>query len=206
MPLMRMPMPIHAPAALRTGILHVLHACVSTRRCLSAVPMRLLAWIKKPSPAEDFSLSKKRFWRNDCRKAKLSAVLVRQVAMAPLLDSVLCFTCMNANSENKLQWLLNAESAFITAGFTNWKKASERLSNHETSKCHKEAVLRMITLPTTTQSVDECLSTEHQREKLERRQCLLKFLSNIQFLARQGLPLRGYGSGIHSNFIQLLKL
>ena len=113
-------------------------------------------------------------------------------------DFVFCFTCMKAYSENKLQWSLNAESAFITVGFTNWKKASEKFSNHETSKCHKEAVLRMITLPATTQNIDECLSKEHQREKLERRQCLLKILSNIQFLARQGLPLRGHGSGIDS--------
>ena len=67
-------------------------------------------------------------------------------------DSVSCFTCMQANSENKLHWSLNAESAFITAGFTNWKKASERFNNHETSKCHKETVLHMITLPATTQN------------------------------------------------------
>ena len=113
---------------------------------------------------------------------------------------------MKANSENKLQWSLNAESAFITVGFTNWKKASERFNNHETSACHKEAVLRTITLPATTQDNGECLSKEHQREKMERQQCLLKILSNIRFLARQGLPLRGHGSGTDSNFIQLLKL
>ena len=39
-------------------------------------------------------------------------------------DSVLCFTCMKANAEIKHQWLLNAESVFITVGFTKWKKAS----------------------------------------------------------------------------------
>ena len=66
-------------------------------------------------------------------------------------DSVLCFTCMNANSENKLHWSLNAKSAFITAGFTNWKKASEMFNYDEMPKCHKEAVLHMITLPATTQ-------------------------------------------------------
>ena len=55
-------------------------------------------------------------------------------------DSVFCFTCMKACSENKLHSSLNAESAFISAGFTNWKKASERFNNHEASKCHKEAV------------------------------------------------------------------
>ena len=110
-------------------------------------------------------------------------------------DSVLCFTCIKANSQKKLQWSLNAESAFISTGFF-----------HGASKCHKEAVMRMITLPATTLKIATCLSNEHQREQLENRQCFLKILSNIQFLAGQGLPLRGHGSEIDSNFIQLLKL
>ena len=66
--------------------------------------------------------------------------------------------------------------------------------------------MRMITLPATTLNIAICLSNEHQHEQLENRQCFLKILSNIQFLARQGLPLRGHGSEIDSNFIQLLKL
>ncbi len=33
----------------------------------------------------------------------------------------------------------------------------------------------------------------------------LKILSNVQFLARQGLPLRGDGEETDSNFTQLLK-
>ena len=66
--------------------------------------------------------------------------------------------------------------------------------------------MRMITLPATTLNIATCLSNEHQREQLENRQCFLKILSNIQFLAGQGLPLRGHGSEIDSNFIQLLKL
>lgn len=79
-------------------------------------------------------------------------------------------------------------------------------NTHKTSACHKEAVLRMITLPAITQNIGECLSKEHQCEKMERQQCLLKILSNIRFLTRQSLPLRGHGSGTDSNFIQLLIL
>ena len=121
-------------------------------------------------------------------------------------DSVLCFTCMKAVTQKKLQWSSNADSAFISAGFTNWNKASEKFSTHEASKCHKEAVMRMVTLPAPTPNIATCLSNEHQREQVENRQCFLKILSNIKFLARQGLPLRGHSSDIESNFIQLLKL
>ena len=76
-----------------------------------------------------------------------------------------------------------------------------------TSKhCHREPVLKMITLTATTHNVAESLSKQHQLETLERRQCLLKVLSNLKFLARQGLPIRGHGEEIDSNFFKLLKL
>jgi len=87
-----------------------------------------------------------------------------------------------AHSEKKLQWLSNADEAFIVRGFTNWKDATVKFDAHQVSKCHKEAVLKVITLPATTSDVAESLSTQHLREKLERRQCLLKTLSSIRFL------------------------
>ena len=47
---------------------------------------------------------------------------------------------------------------------------------------------------------------QHWQEKMECHQCLLKVLSNMKLLVRQGLPLRGYGDESDSNFHQLLKL
>ena len=73
--------------------------------------------------------------------------------------------------------------------------ATVRFGVHESSNCHKEAVLKMVTLPSLTKNVAESLSTELNREKLERQQCYLKVLSNIRFLTLQGLPLRGNGHG-----------
>ena len=97
--------------------------------------------------------------------------------------------------------------AFISNGFTNWKDATVIFAIHVSSKCHKVAVLKMVTLPSSTNNMLECLSTQLKREKLERRQCFLKVLSNIRFLARQGLALRGHGDHeSNSNFLQLMKL
>ena len=45
---------------------------------------------------------------------------------------------------------------------------------------------------------------QHAQQKLECRQCVLKLLSNVRFLARQGLPLRGDGNECDSNYLQLL--
>ena len=63
-----------------------------------------------------------------------------------------------------------------------------------------------MTLPSTTKDIGKSLSAIHQQEKLERHQCFLKILSNIRFLARQGLPLRGHGDESDSNFNQLLRV
>ena len=64
----------------------------------------------------------------------------------------------------------------------------------------------MVTLPSSCPDVAEMLSREHAEQKKDNRQCLLKILSNLRFLARQGIALRGDGDEKDSNFIQLLKL
>ena len=106
----------------------------------------------------------------------------------------------------KLHWSSNADEAFIVRGFTNWKDATVEFDMHQSSKCHKEALLRLVTIPATTLDVAENLSAQHPREKLEHPHCLLKIFPSIHFLARQGLPLRGHGDDSSSNFAQLLKL
>ena len=71
---------------------------------------------------------------------------------------------------------------------------------------HKRAVEAVITLPATTKDVGELLSTVHASEKATNRQCLLKILSNLRFIARQGSAIRGHGDETDSNYYQLLKL
>ena len=71
---------------------------------------------------------------------------------------------------------------------------------------HKTAVEVMITLPKTTGSIGEMLSSTLAAEKHINRQCLLRVAQNIRFLARQGIPLRGDGDESNSNFMQLLHL
>ena len=54
--------------------------------------------------------------------------------------------------------------------------------------------------------VGEMLSSHHAQLKKQNRECLLKIQSNLTFLARQGLPLRGDVSEADLNFKQLMKL
>ena len=56
------------------------------------------------------------------------------------------------------------------------------------------------------EDVGEIISSCHADEKSTNRQCLLKILSNVKFLARQSLPLRGTGDDCDSDFTQLYLL
>ena len=99
---------------------------------------------------------------------------------------VFFFTCTHANLKGRLSCSSNADSAFVTKGFCNWKDASVKFNIHSSTKCHKEAVLKMVTLPSTTRNLADILSDQHKQEKFNRRLCFLKVLSTFKFLARQG--------------------
>ena len=78
-----------------------------------------------------------------------------------------------------------------------------RFNNHEKSRCHKDAVIKTVAIPASCRDIGETLSSQLAKEKLERRQCFLKLMSSIRFLARQALPF--CGDGDESN-MQILKL
>ena len=111
-----------------------------------------------------------------------------------------------AYQNNHLQSAHCLEQTFISAGFCNWKDATAKFTKHEGSRCHKDSVMKTITLPATTRDVGEMLSSQLVRERLERRKCLLKTLSNVRFLSRQGIAFRSDGDESDSNFTQLLHL
>ena len=94
----------------------------------------------------------------------------------------------------------------ISTGFSNWKDSKVAFRNHEQTKCHKEAVHTVVALPRDYEDCAELLSSQHAKEKANNRQMMLKLLSNIRFMARQGIPLRGDGEEDDSNYTQLLRL
>ncbi|XP_056003508.1 zinc finger MYM-type protein 1-like [Ostrea edulis] len=120
-------------------------------------------------------------------------------------DLAFCHVCMVAKRDGKLT-STKADKAFLESGFSNWKDATAGFKSHEKSECHQAAVERVVTLPKVTKDVGEMLSVSHANDKKVNRQCLLKVLSSIRFIARQGLALRGDGDDSESNYIQLLKL
>ena len=78
----------------------------------------------------------------------------------------------------------------VVVGFSNWKDATVSFRNHESSSFHKEAVMVMVTLPSTTPDVGKLLSKQCATDKQNNRHCLFEIIRCIRFLCRQGLALR----------------
>ena len=104
------------------------------------------------------------------------------------------FYCVVAFQNNHLHSVSNLEQMFISTGFLNWKDATTKFNKHEASQCHKEAVLKTVTLPAITGNVGEMLSSQLAKQHLECRKCFFKLLSNACFFSRQGLAFCGDGN------------
>ena len=70
----------------------------------------------------------------------------------------------------------------------------------------QEAIETVVTLPVQVQDIGELLDASTQSEKALNRSMFKRILQSLCYLARQGLALRGHGSGDNSNFTQLLQL
>ena len=75
----------------------------------------------------------------------------------------------------------------MTMGYDNWKKASEFFAQHEKSNTHKEVVLihSMMKQP----SVSTQLNNQLVQEQKVNREMLLKQLTSLRYILRQGLAL-----------------
>lgn len=126
------------------------------------------------------------------------------------LKGVLCFTCYSADQQDLLKLNNKKEDAFIPTGFNNWKKVSSlgrhklgRYHEHEMSETHKFAAAQS---KSQKQSTVVAQVTDHKcKQEDVNRRMLVKVLTSVRYLARQGLPLRGHTND-EGNFRQLLHL
>ena len=162
-----------------------------------------------PHQPSSFPFPKREFGKTKVVKRSFQAAWFKQwtwLHYSEEDDAAFCFLCVKAYKEDRKLSCKNLDPAFISTGFTNWKDASVKFRSHDTSNFHKEVVEKLVTLPSCTMDVAESLSSAHKADKLLNRQLFMKILTNLQFLARQSLPLRGDGDESNSNFIQLLML
>ena len=100
---------------------------------------------------------------------------------------------------------IRVENSFIKIGYSNWKHArSTDKGFHQHEFLNQQAIQRLIEIPKSTEDVSEMIKSNSTEVKSQNRACLIKFISCLRYLARQGLPLRGHGNDQDSNFKQLL--
>ena len=103
---------------------------------------------------------------------------------------MLCSYCAEAEKRNYFGLSTKREPAFISKGFSDWKKAFEKFQIDEGSECHNEAK-QIKTLAATTEPIDEQSNSKLADQKRNNRQIFLKILEKLRFLSRQGLPMLG---------------
>ena len=115
-----------------------------------------------------------------------------------------CSQCRLAEKQGLLsEGRRGGGDSFLKQGFNNWKKALHSFSQHVESAMHKEAVLKLNLRK--QPSVVLQLKTQLKTDQSIHREMLLKQLSSIRYLLRQGLALRGHDD-LEGNLQQLLLL
>ena len=98
----------------------------------------------------------------------------------------------------------NKDPAHVSTGFRNWKKAHKCFKKHEESKCHTAALVYEVVVPKCA-DVAEMHDNELIKQRKMERQCLKIIIESLQYLGRQGIPLRGKEEA-NDDFTQLLLL
>lgn len=119
------------------------------------------------------------------------------IHFCPTRGKVLCFYCARAGDLDK--GFPAKELAFISDGMNNWKKALEKFAQHGRSDHH------LKNLPPSNHTITEVLQGADAKQESTNKASLMKIITSVMYLARQGLALRGHESD-EGNFVELLKL
>ena len=114
-----------------------------------------------------------------------------------------CIYCQYCTKKNLLCFSKKGEDAFVSTGFNNWKKAHEKFLKHAQSDLHKEAILKIQLIK--QKSVDAVMNSQIVVQQRNHQHMLIKQISSLKYLLRQGLAIRGH-EDIDGNLLQLLKL
>ena len=119
------------------------------------------------------------------------------------VKGVICLHCARMSKRPAAEnFYRKAAPTFLHAGISKWRDAAKYFKRHARSSCHQVAVLEAVSAGNIAQK----LCTANQVEQRKARSCLKTIVTTLQFLARQGLSVRGSGSDENSNLLQALKM
>lgn len=162
--------------------------------------------LDKPNQPKNFIFPKKPYGKQNRSFQKVWFEEYPWLHYSEEKDVAYCYICINQNIRGNLTSAKNLEKAFISTGYSNWKKALLRFKEHQSSECHNVAVHYEMVIPKTQPDIAEITNAAIKKTRLENRQCFAKVIESLQYLARQGIAIRGTEDDKESNFVQLLKL
>lgn len=116
--------------------------------------------------------------------------------------NVFCYVCklFNKNNTNK----------FVNGGFSNWKKAEEKIGGHENSAEHKKCMLIWLTYMHEKSHINNYMAKQLQVEIKFWTEVLKRIVEVIRFLSTRGLAFRGehevIGSPNNGNYLGVMEL
>ncbi|KAF0710286.1 zinc finger MYM-type protein 1-like, partial [Aphis craccivora] len=106
--------------------------------------------------------------------------------------------------------LFGANSAFATTGFSDWKRAGNRIASHEQSPVHKSNTLTLKNRGTLTNRIDSGLLDQINDEIHYWKNVLKRVVVVVKTLAMRGLAFRGNSDKIgclhNGNFLMSMEL
>ncbi|XP_047144754.1 zinc finger MYM-type protein 1-like [Hydra vulgaris] len=123
------------------------------------------------------------------------------LCFSPANGRVYCFFC---------ELMGTVRFKFTHDGFCDWKHATDRLSSHEQSKDHIEAVWKTASRAKKSGRIDSEFGHKTDRHEHYWRSLLKRLISVLKFVCERGLALRGnnetIGSPNNGNYLGLLEL
>lgn len=120
-------------------------------------------------------------------------------------DKVFCFTCALMSDKDKGKTNYRVSSAFVTDGFDNWKKGTEKFKVHEKSLIHQQYTSALAIKRGEQQPISALLNDKLRVDQEVNRRHLLQVIRCIHFAAHQGIGLQGKVKE-SGNLYQLVKL
>ena len=117
--------------------------------------------------------------------------------------SVFCHFCSTEEKKGNLKDQRNKEYAYITKGFSSWKKAPKCFQSHQDTACHRAASAYQLLIPK-CQDIAELMDNQLLKKREVERKYLIEVIKCLRYLARQGIALQGHDG--NDNFTQLLRL
>ena len=136
-------------------------------------------------------------------------------------DKLFCIPCLmftDTRSRGEI-WRANQGNAFVTEGFSNWKKQNERIKKHEQSAVQQEAKIAQVLLQSSLniepllEKQQEACEDKRKRNVIRNREIVERITGVIFLLGKQGSSIRGHNEKLsleaavnNGNFLETLKL